>query len=108
MRESAPVALEFTCDFDERTQWEVRQKGWFDQVLAELPDGSKVRLSFWDPVRLVQDFHTDIKHGKACLAEPNMVVIPEMTIENMQAAVDELYRVGYFDKSREPFGDGSQ
>ena len=90
--------LSFTCDFDERTEWEIQQKGWFERAVARLPDGSTVPICFWDPVRLTQDLEADLKSGRSCIAEPGMIVIPEVTVKNMQAAVEELYNAGYFDR----------
>lgn len=103
MQEGNHAALSFTCDFDERAQWEVQQKGWFDQALVHLPDGSRVRVCFWDPVRLSQDLETDLKMGSACIAEPGMIVISQVTLENMKAAVEELYHRGYFNQLRSLF-----
>lgn len=98
MSEPKHAALSFTCDFDERTEWEIQQKGWFEQALVHLPDGSTVPVCFWDPVRLTQDLEADLKSGRSCIAEPGMIVIPEVTVKNMQAAVGELYSEGYFDR----------
>lgn len=103
MQEGNHVTLSFACDFDERTQWEVQQKGWCEQAIVHLPDGSKVHVSFWDPVRLSQDLETDLKLGRACLAEPGMIVIPQVTVGNMKAAVEDLYGRGYFDRLRSVF-----
>lgn len=98
MTEPNHTILSFTCDFDERTEWEIQQKGWFEQAVARLPDGSTVPVCFWDPVRLTQDLEADLKSGRSCIAEPGMIVIPEVTVKNMQAAVEELYNAGYFDR----------
>ncbi len=96
MADTNDVTLLFVCDFDERTAWEVEQKGWFQQVIAVLPDGRKVPVCFWDPVRLSQDLETELTSGGTCIAEPGMIVIPHVTVENMQAAIEDLYHRGYF------------
>jgi len=98
MSEPNHTTLSFTCDFDERTEWEIQQKGWFEQVVVRLPDGSTVPICFWDPIRLKQDLEADLKSGRSCIAEPGMIVIPQVTVKNMQAAVEELYNRGYFDR----------
>lgn len=94
---TAPT-LVFACDFDERTAWEVEQKGWFDAAIARLPNGLEVSLSFRDPVRLQQDLEAEVSAGRSCVAEPALIVIPRVTRENMEAAVVELYRDGYFER----------
>ena len=90
------VSLSFDCEMDDRTEWEIRQKGYFEHSLVNLPDGRTMRVFFWEPVRLLQDLEMDLSAGRTCLAEPGMIVLPELTIKNMKAAVEELYERGYF------------
>ena len=94
------VSLSFDCEFDARAEWEIEQKGWFEHGLVHMPDGSSVHVSFWSPGRLAHDLEADLKSGKTCLAEPGMIVVPKVTVENMKAAVEELYQSGYFDRLR--------
>src|SRR5262249_39516917 len=97
MNQSASsVRLLFTCEMDERAEWEIKQKGFFEHVLAHLPDGKTVRVCFWEPVRLSQELEDYLKWGKRCLAEPGMIIIPEVTVPNMEAAVKELYEQDFF------------
>lgn len=103
--ETMRPTLSFTCEFDERTAWEVEQKGYFEHALVRLPDGAEVRVCFWDPVRLAQDLETDTKHGKTCFAEPGVIVLPSVTVDRMKKAVDELYDNGYFDRLRSLFAE---
>lgn len=88
--------LIFTCEMDERAEWEIEQKGFFAHAVVVLPEGRKVPVFFYDPVRLAQDLESDLEHGHKCVAEPGMIVIPAVTIDNMRAAVAELYASGYF------------
>ncbi len=92
--------LFFTCDFDEKDAYEVEQKGYFEHAIAQLPNGARVRVCFWDPVRLAQDLETDLKLGRICIGEPGLVVVSKVTVENMQNAIKELYRRGYFERLR--------
>lgn len=88
--------LTFSCELDERGEWEIEQKGVFEHAVVRLPEGGSVPVCFWDPIRLSQDLETDLKHGGTCLAEPGMIVIPQVTVDNMRAAVEELYARGFF------------
>ena len=88
---------------DERALYEIEQKGFFEHAIANLPDGSRVRVSFWTPGRLSEDLETDLKWGKKCLAEPGLIVVSNVTLENMRAAVEDLYARGYFDRLRSVF-----
>lgn len=91
-------ALVFSCDFDEQTAHEVELKGWFEAVAVRLPNGLEIPLSFRDPVRLAQDLEAEVAVGRSCVAEPGLIVLPKITRANMTAAVDQLYRAGFFDR----------
>lgn len=99
------VTLSFSVDFDERAEWEIEMKGWFEHARVHLPDGRTVQVCFWDPERLAQDLATDLKLGKSCLAEPGMIIVPKVTVQNMKAAVEELYQKGFFDRLTELYDD---
>ena len=90
--------LVFAVDFDERTAFEVELKGWFEAVAVQLPNGAEIPLSFRDPVRLAQDLEAEVAAGKCCVAEPALIVVPAITRANMTAAVEQLYREGFFDR----------
>jgi hypothetical protein len=98
MNEGTAPTLRLIYDFDERTAWEVEQKGWFEGALAVLPNGLEIALSFWDPVRLAQEISDGARSGRVCFAEPGLVIIPSVTREHMQKAIEELARVNYFDR----------
>jgi hypothetical protein len=49
-----------------------------------------------DPDRLAADLKTDLKFGKACIAEPGLVIVPRVTPQNMREAAKQLVREGYF------------
>lgn len=95
--ESPPYPrLVFQVPLDDRTAFEIEQKGWCGIAAVELANGQQVPVFFYDPERLVQDLESEIKSGKACIAEPGMIVIPEVTISNMEKAVKQLSQGGYF------------
>lgn len=100
MDQTEPVTLSFTCDLDERAEWEIQQKGFFEHAVVLLGDGRTLPVSFWDPVRLAQDLETDVRLGGTCIAELGMIIIPKVTVENMKAAVQELQQNGFFDRWR--------
>lgn len=98
MEESALPTLRFIYDFDERTAWEVEQKGWFEGAVAVLPNGLEIALSFWDPAGLSQEISDGARSGRACFAEPGLVVVPSVTRDHMQNAIKELAGTKYFDR----------
>jgi hypothetical protein len=95
------ATLTFSCEIDERVEWEIGQKGYFEHATVRLPEGTNVPVCFWDPVRLSQDLKTDLQQGRKCLAQPGMIILPKVTVDNMRAAVEELYQRGYFKHLKE-------
>jgi hypothetical protein len=95
MDPTAPL-LVFTCDFDERTAFEVEQKDWFDATLVRLPNGAEVPVSFIDPVRLNQDLNACFSAGGVCFAEMGLIVIPKITRAYMLRAIQQLHDDGFF------------
>lgn len=89
--------LVFVRDFSEREAAEARDRGYLSHVLVEI-DGSRLYpVVFYDPVRLQQDVDESARHGRPFVADPGMIVLPDVTIEAMQQAVQQLCQEGYFD-----------
>lgn len=95
--ESDPI-LSFTCDFDEKTAFDVEQKGCFEHAIAWLPDGRRVKVCFCDPARLAKDLESEQELGRNSVGEPGLIVIPRVTVKNMLGAIRELNHNGYFDR----------
>jgi|SRR5581483_8024106 len=91
--------LIFKEEFDERLAFDVAQKGWCGIAMVELPEGGSVDVFFYAPTRLAQDLEADTKAGYPYVAEPGLIVVPEVTLLYMEAAVEQLYKQGYFKHS---------
>jgi len=99
----------FKEEFDERLAFEVSQKGWCGIAMVELPEGGRVDVFFYSPERLAQDLEMDTKAGHPYIAEPGLIVVPEVTLANMHAAVDQLYEQGFFEHfAHSGRGNGSE
>jgi hypothetical protein len=79
--------------YDDRGEWEAEEKGWLQGVEVELPDGRCFPLFLYDPVRLAQA----LEHTPTAVAEPGLVVLPEVTRSGILRSVPELVRRRYFD-----------
>lgn len=77
--------------FDEYA-WEVETKGNFSAARLSF-SGKNYRLRFFDPMRLGQEVESDIQQQRVFF-EPNLVVVPSVTKENMQKAIDLLTNAG--------------
>jgi hypothetical protein len=101
--------LVFVHGFSERDSAEARDRGYLSHVLVEIDGVRLYPVLFYDPVRLQQDLEEGLKHDRSFLAEPGMIVLPDVTLDAMQDAVQRLCREGYFDYlvplSREKLAD---
>jgi len=89
--------LEFEGGFCDRDEQEARDAGYRGGVTVSLGPGRRYSVTFYDPVRLAQDLATEKSAGAACIAEPGMIVVPEVTKENMRMAVEQLVGEGFFE-----------
>ena len=92
----ATFTLHYPDWYDERVELEMTDKGYFAGPVVELEDGSRYELYFYDPVRLAQDLERSAAEGIPCIAEVNLVVVPEVTPAAILAAVERLVQIGYF------------
>ncbi len=80
--------------FDERGEWEAKEKGWLQGIEIRFANGDIQPLFFYDPVRLAQDLEVESEQGRPFIAQPGMVVIPEVTRDAIQLAVAKLVEEG--------------
>ncbi|TKD02247.1 hypothetical protein [Polyangium fumosum] len=90
--------LVFEGGFDARDAHESLLRGYRSHVWAELQDGSRHRLTFYDLTRLTQSLEDECSAGRRFFTEPGLVIVPEVTLANMEAAARELAREGFFDE----------
>jgi len=100
MAENEYPKLVFDAPFDERSQYEARDRGWVGTACVQTADGATYRVTFYDTVRLAQDLEYEVESGRMCIAEPGLIVLPEVTLENMETAIRSLAEDGYFDNLR--------
>jgi hypothetical protein len=88
--------LVFEGGFDERDEHEAKLRGYRSHVWAELSDGSRHRLTFYDPTRLEQTLADEERDGRPFFAEPGLIVLREVTRSAMENAARVLAEEGYF------------
>ncbi|MCB9742632.1 MAG: hypothetical protein H6740_08535 [Alphaproteobacteria bacterium] len=91
-----PPKLKFSRPLDEREAYEAEARGYLAFAYAELDGGGTVPLVFYDAVRLAQDLEEEAKWGHPFIADPGLVVLESVTLENMEIAVQMLNEEGYF------------
>jgi hypothetical protein len=92
--------LVFKHPFDEAAAYEAEARGYLGYAAVELSDGTRYPVVFYDPVRLQQDLEVEAGEGRAFIAEPGMIVIPEVTPGRMRDAIERLFQNGFFDALR--------
>jgi tetratricopeptide (TPR) repeat protein len=88
--------VHFPDDFDERAEFEMTSRGYLSRATVELADGSEYEVYFTDPVRLAQSLEDDARAGRPYYAEPNLIVLEEVTRPAIEEAVRGLWESGYF------------
>src|SRR5438552_17958627 len=91
-------AVLFPEDFDERAEYEIRLKGWCGGVVAQLQNGSRSELTFFDPVRMQQELAHSTQTGSPYFAEQKLVMLPEVTTESIHMAVEGLCCENFSDR----------
>jgi hypothetical protein len=89
--------LSFPRGFDERIAYDAEQKGYWCQVLVQLPSGRQYSVTFYDPVTISQNMKVVEEGGGACIGEPGLIVVPSVTLHFMQEAANQLFEEGYFE-----------
>jgi hypothetical protein len=84
-------SLVFPEWFDDHA-WEVESKGWFGEAKLTFT-GKSYRINFYDPVRLAQEIADELERGSPFF-EPNLVVVPSVTRQDMETAVQFLMQSG--------------
>ena len=95
MSSKAYRRLVFEDGYDEEDD---RARGYRTRVWAEMDDGAQYGLSFFDPVRLSQELQCAQQSGMRYFTEPGLIIVPEVTLANMEAAAKALAEEGFFEK----------
>src|ERR1700733_12010493 len=90
--------LVFIHDVDEQ---DTAPQGYRGDVVVEFANGEAFPLFFYEPTAVREVLDSSIKWGFGqFVAEPGLVVIPEITVAAMKSSVLELIEVGYFNHLR--------
>lgn len=71
--------------------------GYRGDVVVELADGEAFPVYFYEPEAIREELEARLQSGFGpFVAEPGLVVVPEITLANMKFSVLELLEIGYF------------
>ena len=86
--------LVFAHDVDDR---DMAPHGYRGDAVVELGDCEAFPVYFYEPDAIREELEGRINSGFGqFVAEPGLVVIPEITLAGMKSSVLELIEVGYF------------
>jgi len=94
------LKLTFQYGWSEKDDEETPMKGYRSDGVVETSEG-KYPVYFIDPIRLQQDLTAETELGTPFLAEPGLIILPEVTREGMEYAARQLWEQGYFESLRE-------
>lgn len=90
--------LVFAHDVDDR---DMAPHGYRGDVVVEIADGEAFPVYFYEADAVREELESRSRSGFGrFVAEPGLVVIPEITLANMKSSVLELLEVGYFNHLR--------
>src|ERR1017187_5417836 len=96
MNRKQSYEVTFPDDYDAYREYEHKCKGYLPDVTVRFADGTQYSLFFVDIVRLQQDFENNIRLGMNFMAEGNMVVLREISAEEIKGAVAMLVQQDFF------------
>jgi len=88
--------LTFKYGWDNKDEEETPRKGYRSDGIVETSEG-EYAVYFIDPIRLQQDLEAETELGTPFLAEPGLIILPEVTLAAMEKAVRQLWEQGYFE-----------
>jgi hypothetical protein len=85
-------------DWQEGDEIVINQKGWFCHNVVELANGNRYQICFFDETKLAHQLSCWKEQGKPFFIENALIVLSEITIENMTAAIMEAEKRKFFEK----------
>jgi hypothetical protein len=95
MNPSSPSTYQVVFpDYFDGEAGEIRAKGYFADLVVVVGD-RHIRPTIMTPHRLARETEIEFAEGKPCYFESNVVLVPEISRERINAAMAELSRSGF-------------
>jgi hypothetical protein len=95
MSESSPSTYELVFpDYFDGDAGEIQAKGYFADLTVIVGD-RRLRPTIMTLRRVAEESDIEFAEGRPCYFEPNVVIVPEVTRDRINAAIDELSRSGF-------------
>ena len=81
----------------EIAEFEAINKGYRNDITVVINE-KKYKLYITDMIRLHQDFDSETEDEGTFQNEPNMIIVKEVSNEEIEKTIEELFNQGFFDK----------
>jgi len=87
----------YFSDCSEWSEFEANQRGFRIDVYVKIHDDI-YNLNIYSPVRLFQDFYSEIEEYGQYVVDPNLVLVKEVNRHEIIEIILKLYRCKYFEE----------
>jgi hypothetical protein len=84
------ATLHFIQPFDSIAQLEAKDRGREPNVLVQTADKRWYHVTFYSGYRIREDVEIEAKHGQPFIWDPNIIVVRNLILSDMQEAVNRL------------------
>ena len=81
----------------ELAEWEAHNKGYREDVVVIIND-KKYKIYIISMVRLQQDFEKELQDSGYYMAEPNMILVNDVTKKEIEYTIMKMYKCKFFDR----------
>ncbi|BDI34175.1 hypothetical protein CCAX7_62260 [Capsulimonas corticalis] len=88
--------IRILTQIDQRTLDEMSTRGFLGPLLISIDD-SIYSLFFITPERIKSELKASLDSGEIWFSEPGLIVIPDITMKNIETALEDMCRQKFFD-----------
>lgn len=89
--------IRFHESFTEADREIMTNRGLVLSVTVEVSCVHRYDITVMDINRVVQEFDGNVSRGWPFFAEPGLIIVPEVTVDAINVAVNALYKRGFFE-----------
>ena len=86
------------CEASDPDLLDIFNRGYCSTVLVRFHNRKCYTIEFIEPGRLAQELASEVIQRRGIRADPDMVIIPEITQKEMLTAIMQLESIKYFDR----------
>jgi hypothetical protein len=91
------MKINYPIQWDEQDHLEREYKGWLDDIVVILDDGSEHKVCVYDIARLSQELDGEIQLGKSAFIQKGLLIVKSTSKEHIERAIFQAEKDGYFE-----------